>query len=168
MAETLGWGKPESVWPSGSADVSNVDNPAPDLRHRASRIGRVVVLAVLIAVTLCSLSSWNWSDFEFQSRSPILLGKEPQDDSDVQISQNLIRTIFFSKANDKTAARDRLHKLFTSSKFSGLRIVPPDESTKLWDLPEIKRYQVAHSILCRTQVIALHGVHTTCDRTHRS
>ncbi len=153
----LSWGRPELVWPS--AAVRNIDNPS-DLRHKASRVGRVVILAVLFAVTLCSLSSWNWSESELQSRSPVLLEKEQG--SDVQISQNLIRSVFFSNTKQKMAARDRLHKLFTSAKLSGLsglRIVPADESTKLWDLPEIKRYQVAARAPYATNTVACHGVH---------
>jgi hypothetical protein len=137
MTEMLSWRSPEFAWPS--EDVRNADSP-PDLRHRASRIGRVIILAVLIALTICSLSSWNWRDFEFQSEPPVLMEKDSQEDADVQISQNLIRSVFFSNINEIKPANKHLHR---PAKLSGLQIVPPDESTKLWDLPEIKRYQVA-------------------------
>jgi hypothetical protein len=135
MTEMLSWGRPENFWPS--EDARNSDNPA-ELRHRASRIGRVVVLAVLIAVTFCSLSSWNWHDFE----SPVLMEKESLDNTDAQISQNLMRSLFFTNSNDFMATSEHPHRPSTSAKLSGFQIVPADESTKLWDLPEIKRYQV--------------------------
>jgi hypothetical protein len=139
MTEMRSWGRPEFAWPS--EDVRNADIPA-DLRHRASRIGRVVILAVLIAVTVCSLSSLNWRDFEFQAKSAVLSEKDSSEVADVQISQNLIRSVFSLNFNEVKSTSEVFHRPLTSAKLSGFQIVPSDESTKLWDLPEIKRYQV--------------------------
>ena len=118
-----------------------------DLRVGLSRLVRITVLVVLAALAFCAVCALYGKSEILQS--PNLPSEELQrlKQSDVQISQSLIDSLFIStkiESNvfDKEKSHDRGGFL---PKF---KFVSRDESTKLWDLPEIKRYQAIIEIFC--------------------
>jgi hypothetical protein len=136
-------------WGSGRPTEAIIyERSQTDLSGRISRIGRVISLAILVAVLLCVITALNGRSDAFEPNADPSEKLQIFPESDAQLSQSLIHSIFYPARSDLSGyGKEISHGPAYMPEHSKLKIVPSDESTKLWDLPEIKRYQVLPPIL---------------------
>ena len=123
------------------------DNNSIPLGHRASRVGRVILLALLFAVTCCLATSHIFGDRregveDAESMGAVLPEHDPMLSLHAPLSHESAGKAVLSDLGvlEGGPAPTELHH--------NPMILPASESSALWDFPEIKRYQVGQGIPC--------------------
>jgi hypothetical protein len=130
-----------------SAGPIHFDEEQQGFGHRASRVGRVVLLSVLFTLAMFSMSSLKTSSESSLVDESVRLKNIAEETSKLAKSQiRLLAQTHKSKSGHDSNIRYGPLNLLQIHR--EIKIVPRSKSTKLWDMPEIKRYQVTSHDLC--------------------